>query len=100
MAFFLILHSVGSWLGWLIIRSFRRRAIYLVEIDRDFIASESNLKRVQRVATLGEILLGSLFWPLVVLGYTSDANSFESAYVRAFHQKVLAKYTRAQSKGR
>jgi len=94
MEVFLIFHTVGSWLAWMILKSFRKRATYLVEIDRSFIATEENRKRVLWIARIGEVLVGNFLWPIVVSAYCSDSNSLENAYVRAFHQRVLAVFTR------
>lgn len=93
MAVFLVFHTVGSWLAWAILRSFRNRATYLVEIDRYFVATERNRKRVKHIACLGEFLLASVLWPVIIMLYCSDAASFESTYVRVFHDRVISVFT-------
>ena len=74
-------------------KSFRKRAAYLVEIDRQFVATEGNRKRVQRIAVIGELVLALLFWPIIVTIYYSDGDSLESTYVRVFHEKVISVFT-------
>ena len=93
MAVFLVFYTVGSWLARAILKSFRKRAAYLVEIDRQFVATEDNRKRVQRIAAIGELVLALLFWPIIVTIYYSDGDSFESTYVRVFHEKVISVFT-------
>jgi len=97
MTFFFVLHTVGSWLGWGVLRSMRERAHYLIEIDRHFTASEANMKRLKTLTLIAEICLSTLLWPAVVLAFVSDRQSFTDAYVFSFHQKVLALYTRASA---
>ena len=46
MAVFLVFYTAGSWLAWAILKSFRKRAAYLVEISRQFVATKRR-KRVR-----------------------------------------------------
>ena len=89
MAVFLVFYTAGSWLAWAILKSFVNEQPIFVEIDRQFVATEGNRKRVQRIAVIGELVLALLFWPIIVTIYYSDGDSLESTYVRVFHEKVI-----------